>query len=347
MYGDWTWTANAEEISAVHVEPAVDSAHGAFAAVTIEARGQRMRFGVDVASPFVAFCLSAVRQLAGAALTVEGESGKRPRTDGLYVVAANTKKHRIKARYFEDSRVALLSMNDASKEFGQIRDGSWQVKFKPYENTDGRITIGDDGTPQTRGVIHGGRLLLQYDEWEPEYGFATPCEEFQFVSETELASGWGTVRTKVKCPDWPPVLTSTGDLEAAPLGLTTADDGKPALADWARGLLGDAMDEAIGGADFRRIHTVAEGGVGSFTRPVGQDAATIRATGRLWATGMGSKGRLALISDQIIDGRPCARCDAYDIATGESVSLIQPYKKRLMSVRPEGEPTLLRPAEPL
>lgn len=122
--------------------------------------------------------------------------------------------------------------------------------------------------------------------------------------------------------------------------------------------LSDAMAEAARGADPRRVYSH-----GSFSREPGKPRSEMRERfARSHAAGFAHAIRLTshagpgadptgsiigLITDRTVNGVPCFCCETFDMRTGESAAVAQPYRKRLLRWTRVGSVELLGAAEPL
>ena len=226
-FANYTWMARRGEIADLIIHPVNLSAHGAFASVEIAARGERVHIGVDVGRPNVQYCISALRHLADMDHDIRAESSATLRTDGLYLMAANTRRNQFLGWYFDDTTAAVLSLNDPAKSLNDLRSGEWEPARDSYYIANGHYLI-EDNDPDQR--IHayvqpGGRLVMQSDMHRgkaDEHGERT--SEYLFVRDSELSPGWGlpTIPGPLPGPSWLPVLTSSGDLVAEELGIPRA-----------------------------------------------------------------------------------------------------------------------------
>jgi hypothetical protein len=353
-HGFWTWKANASEVASVEFDPAVDSLHGAFAVLEVAARGETARFGVIWSRPLTPACLAAARELADACHSANGPSSRPPRTDGLYVCAAHTKKSRFWAIHFDDRGGAvIIHVNDVARAYATIRDGSWQVTRRPYGEERNQYSVGYDEPVRIR-VLDDRRLVFQFASWDQVQGRPTACGETRFVTGEELMAGWGTVRCPVSTPRWTPELTSNGDLRAPDIGYPV-EVGSQLEAE-ARRLLVEALAEAANGRDPRRTG-YQEAGVYHYTahretydlnlesyrqrlRQKGEDS--------LRRAGTDARPRFTVdIVEATIDGQSCVCCEAHDSQQQKSVAIVQPVRKTLGRWKTEGSIRTIRPAEPL
>jgi hypothetical protein len=349
LVADWTWIASGPTIESVSIESAVASEHGAYVAATLKASGEVHRFGINLAEPYWPFCLSQLYHLSGE-YPIDKGSSNDPRTDGVYAFASYSKSCKFFGLYFEDGQAALFSTHDLADAFRRIRDGSWKPKSDPFRKEMNHIVIDDEDPGKVTRVmiLDDGKLFYQSTNASVERtdGFERPFGEMVFIPEEKLGEKWGLPLTKtVPFPTWPPLLAN-GRLVAANLGHTGAQtrSEEPNLTKWAMECLRDAMEEASRGDDFRRIHSSDGGGGGHYTRPVGQSVEQIRRRGA--EIEQSGKGWLALITDRVVEGEPCAYCEAYDFDNSRSVVVMQRYRKRMLAIKAQGEMKVLGPAEP-
>jgi hypothetical protein len=212
----FVWSAPASEIATTNIEPAVDSPYEAYVAATIEVGGEAFRFGIDVGSPSGTYCLCALRDLGGTSLGAERTSTREPRTDGAYVVARTNKPdHQLRALYFEDNRVCFFSTYSLQDSMQSLISGESTMKLNPYERRGGCHHIAERDMWLT--VLDDDRLVFYTHDADAGH-FSSPYYEMTFVTDAEIAGGWGTKRKGVTESPWPPVLTPNGRPIAPDIG---------------------------------------------------------------------------------------------------------------------------------
>jgi hypothetical protein len=226
LLGFYKWTATSSDIESMTVAPIWHSPHGTFATLEIVARGERMKFGLDAADTTQMF-VSAVRHLAGTEHDVNGPSHGNPRTDGVYLFCAEKRSHRFDVVMFDDRQAFYLSMNDVPAGVARIRSGEWKPDGRSYRR-DGDYTVisAEDPDWERRAIVLAdGRLVLQAHHWRGNSSpYGNNTHEFAFVPDSELHDGWGkpTIPGPLPASDWPPILSSEGELLAPDIGRPAA-----------------------------------------------------------------------------------------------------------------------------
>lgn len=227
LFVDFTWIAQRAEITAVEFEAAVDSPHSPYARLRVVTTSRTLSFGVDVGVPSVSHCVAAARSLAGAPRSVANSpSTREPRTDGIYICAANTKDYQLYALYFSDTdAAATLNIHDAKDALQSIRDGSWRPDFRTCARSEdgAAFTLGPPDNEMYFAILDERRLVYQRARLSgsAKAGMPEHCGEMTFISNDELAAGWGTVRSSATCLDWLPRRSASGWILAADLGAQT------------------------------------------------------------------------------------------------------------------------------
>jgi hypothetical protein len=224
-FADFVWIADRDEIDEIIVHPVNLSPHGAYASVELSAYGRRVQFGLDVGRPHVQNCISALRHIAGAELDLSQSAGV-PRTDGIYLLAANNRKSHFQGIVFHESKAGLLALSDVPKDLAAIRSGTWQPNLYPYKTENDHYVIDHKDPGLRRHIwIQGDRLVGQIEKQGGLVGgYGQGSEEYLFVPDSELIPGWGsaTIPWPLPAPSWGPVLSATKDLVAEDIGVPKA-----------------------------------------------------------------------------------------------------------------------------
>ena len=91
---------------------------------------------------------------------------------------------------------------------------------------------------------------------------------------------------------------------------------------------------------YTQSHETLEAARARLGDDYGEYLAEVRASERT-----GDSGMVAIIGEATHDGAPCVQCEAFDLSTGDSVVLIQPFKKTLFGRKRVGAMEMLGPAE--
>lgn len=216
----YTWVAQRGEISDLSVDLVVHSSHGAYASVSFSARGQRMRFGLSAGRPHALLCIAAIRNVIGDVLPFDGTRSEPPRTDGIYVAAVNQFKRPYLFFHFDGSTFTRHETGDMWDSIERVRAGT--VSRQPYSKA-GDYYLSGEENPKSRKLMvatDGGRLLYQYQVDQDNRRLGPQTYELNFVHFSEIDESWGKPSAAASWPkpEWMPILTSTGEIEAADLG---------------------------------------------------------------------------------------------------------------------------------
>jgi hypothetical protein len=218
----YTWAARKGEISDVSVQHVQHSPYGGYASITITANGQRMRFGLSEGEPSVLGCISAIRYLAGASLSLPAAAPRPPRTDGIYVIGAEQLLRPFRFIHFDESTFILRNTGTVRTELDAILPGSPELRREPY-SWNGECYLTDEPSRSQKAftVADDGRLIYDYlvdRGTNPEFG--PGVFDLTFVPFNEIGEKWGeaTRPGPWPAPDWQPVLTSAGEIEAPDIG---------------------------------------------------------------------------------------------------------------------------------
>lgn len=222
QWAHYTWVARRGEISDVSVQHVQHSPYGGYASITITANGQRMRFGLSEGEPSVLSVISAIRHLAKAGLPLRGATPRRPRTDGIYVIGAQELLRPFRFIQFDESTFAVQDTGKVWTTLGMVMGGDPAVRRSSYR-WGGECYLTDEESRSQKGfmVADDGRLVFDYlisRGKNPEFGESV--FDLAFVPFSEIGEMWGepTLPGPWPSPDWEPVLTSAGEIEAADIG---------------------------------------------------------------------------------------------------------------------------------
>lgn len=212
---DWIWVARPDEITDGTVEPAVPSAHGPFVAVTITAKGATMTFGVRL-SPHRPALLAAIRDLAGTGYSKAGPSAGPPRTDGVYVYGREQKHSPdIHVLLFDKQNAYFFATTDLETSVRQCRSGEGRWKAHPWSPQPVSFTIPDQSI---EGLTVSESLLIYWHTQLKTTLFPAPYTEMRFISDAEIAGGWGRVTAPLQEAPWPAALAANGSITAPEIG---------------------------------------------------------------------------------------------------------------------------------
>jgi hypothetical protein len=214
----WVWTARSDEITALAVGPAVDSPHGVYSTVTIDVGGTSRRFGLGRGEGPLPEHICALNYLLGGGDLGMRESMRDPRTDGVYVCArADIPGNHVWAYAFDDGHATFFVTDQLQTTLQTLHSGESTFERAVYRR-DGASHTAKDGASWF-AVISQDRLMYGQAEW-PAAGrwFGRPYMEMQFISDDELAAGWGRTRASLVESPWPAVLSATGTLQAPDIG---------------------------------------------------------------------------------------------------------------------------------
>lgn len=214
-FTEWVWVARPHEITDATVDPAVESPHGPYAAVTVTAKGETLRFGLRLA-PYRPAVMSALRELAGTAFDRTATSVGPPRTDGAYVYGRERNvSPDMTVLYFDGGNAYWFETTDLQNDIREIRAGESAFKPRPYMEGDDTFVIPD---LKFQGiVVSDDRLIHWHVEYQTEL-FSAPCTEMRFVSHEEIERDWGAITAPLVQAPWPPVASSDGSFTAADVG---------------------------------------------------------------------------------------------------------------------------------
>jgi hypothetical protein len=136
------------EISEVSVQHVEHSPYGGYASITITANDQRMRFGLAEGAPGALGCISSIRYLAGASLSLNGAVRRQPRTDRIYVIGASRLLRPFQFIHFDESTLIWRSTGKVRAELDEILADGADAGRKPY-HWDGQFYLTDE-EPQAR-----------------------------------------------------------------------------------------------------------------------------------------------------------------------------------------------------
>jgi hypothetical protein len=220
-FGYYTWAARKGEISDVSVQHVQDSPYGGYASITITANGQRMRFGLSEGEPSVLSCISSIRYLAGTSLSLFGAPPRPPRTDGIYLIGASRLLYPFQFIHFDESTFILRNTGKVRTELEQILAGGPELTRKRYRWAGEYYLTDEEPSSQKAFVVADDRLVFDYPidrRNSPEFG--PGVFDLVFVPFNEIGEKWGdsTLPGPWPAPDWQPVLTSAGEIEAPDIG---------------------------------------------------------------------------------------------------------------------------------
>lgn len=228
-FRSFTWSATADEIHDISVQPIVRTPYGAYAEVTIFARGENMRFGLSQGEPSASTCISRLRTLARQSLPFDGFASVEPRTDGVYLLAAAELLTPFDVLYFDGSDLAVFATGKLHATLAHIRsdeatypreqyrrDGDWYVTEHHSQSGLGKYVV----------VLPDDRVLFQYKSDRLDATIMASggiTHEREFVPFDAIDEKWGVASaTSWPQPDWMPVLTATGSIEAPDIGAPRA-----------------------------------------------------------------------------------------------------------------------------
>lgn len=217
----FTWMARIGEIEAIDLEPIHHASFRSYALLTLTVGQGQLRFGLGEGSPSANEAIAALRHVAGKDLPFHEIDSHPTRTDGIYVFAGGALERPFQFLQFRDDRMRRINSGQVA---GDI-DWPGDVEGDTVERTGNHYLVARD-TKRAKDVVVGanGRLLLRYTSDMgrfPMYGDFT--QEYDFVPYSEIVDGWGwpTVST-LPAPDWLPVLTASGKMEAPNIGAPRA-----------------------------------------------------------------------------------------------------------------------------
>lgn len=214
-FTDWLWSAATADIEHVVVHPAIDSDHGPYAAADLTVRGEKVRFGLRLAANRPAV-LCALREIGGTSLAGHTTSIGPPRTDGVYVYGREERASpSMSVAYFDGNNAYIFYTNSLQNSMKALQDGSSSLTGHPYIAQDGVHLIPDK---DLRVITIDDHRLIHWHSASKASTFAAAYVERTFVSNAEIAEGWGMIRAPLERAPWPPTRSAQGDLVAPSIG---------------------------------------------------------------------------------------------------------------------------------